>query len=406
MLMALNNVYQNIVLKLLEKMQHGKLRLSIKNGAEYSFGQGDGTSADIRVNDENFFKRIVLYGDIGFGESYMLNEWETSNLTNVISFLLGNMKYIPTLSGARKTFSPVNLLKLINRIQHVLNPNSLKGAKQNISKHYDLSNEFFSQFLDRTMTYSCALFKDPDDTLEDAQIRKYDSLCKSTKLSKDDHVLEIGCGWGGFAIHAAKNYGCKVTGITISKKQYDLARERVRAAGLEDKVNIVFEDYRKVKGEFDKVISIEMIEAVGHRYFKTYFDKINKILKPNGVLGLQAIIIPDSRYNEYRKSVDWLQKHIFPGGLLPSIAKINESLNASGNLNLYSLKEMGLSYARTLKNWYDNFQSNLGTVRALGFDDVFIRKWEYYLCSCEASFLQRNINVVQMVYARPNNPGF
>ncbi len=406
MLMALNNVYQNIVLKLLEKMQHGKLRLSIKNGAEYSFGQGDGTSADIRVNDENFFKRIVLYGDIGFGESYMLNEWETSNLTNVISFLLGNMKYIPTLSGARKTFSPVNLLKLINRIQHVLNPNSLKGAKQNISKHYDLSNEFFSQFLDRTMTYSCALFKDPDDTLEDAQIRKYDSLCKSTKLSKDDHVLEIGCGWGGFAIHAAKNYGCKVTGITISKKQYDLARERVRAAGLEDKVNIVFEDYRKVKGEFDKVISIEMIEAVGHRYFKTYFDKINKILKPNGVLGLQAIIIPDSRYSEYRKSVDWLQKHIFPGGLLPSIAKINESLNASGNLNLYSLKEMGLSYARTLKNWYDNFQSNLGTVRALGFDDVFIRKWEYYLCSCEASFLQRNINVVQMVYARPNNPGF
>ena len=406
MLMALNNVYQNIVLKLLEKMQHGKLRLSIKNGAEYSFGQGDGTSTDIRVNDVNFFKRIVLYGDIGFGESYMLNEWETSNLTNVISFLLGNMKYIPTLSGARKTFSPVNLLKLINRIQHVLNPNSLKGAKQNISKHYDLSNEFFSQFLDRTMTYSCALFKDPDDTLEDAQIRKYDSLCKSTKLSKDDHVLEIGCGWGGFAIHAAKNYGCKVTGITISKKQYDLARERVRAAGLEDKVNIVFEDYRKVKGEFDKVISIEMIEAVGHRYFKTYFDKINKILKPNGVLGLQAIIIPDSRYSEYRKSVDWLQKHIFPGGLLPSIAKINESLNASGNLNLYSLKEMGLSYARTLKNWYDNFQSNLGTVRALGFDDVFIRKWEYYLCSCEASFLQRNINVVQMVYARPNNPGF
>ena len=406
MLMALNNVYQNIVLKLLEKMQHGKLRLSIKNGAEYSFGQGDGTSTDIRVNDVNFFKRIVLYGDIGFGESYMLNEWETSNLTNVISFLLGNMKYIPTLSGARKTFSPVNLLKLINRIQHVLNPNSLKGAKQNISKHYDLSNEFFSQFLDRTMTYSCALFKDPDDTLEDAQIRKYDSLCKSTKLSKDDHVLEIGCGWGGFAIHAAKNYGCKVTGITISKKQYDLARERVRAAGLEDKVNIVFEDYRKVKGEFDKVISIEMIEAVGHRYFKTYFDKINKILKPNGVLGLQAIIIPDSRYSEYRKSVDWLQKHIFPGGLLPSIAKINESLNASGNLNLYSLKEMGLSYARTLKNWYDNFQSNLGTVRALGFDDVFIRKWEYYLCFCEASFLQRNINVVQMVYARPNNPGF
>ena len=406
MLMALNNVYQNIVLKLLEKMQHGKLRLSIKNGAEYSFGQGDGTIADIRVNDENFFKRIVLYGDIGFGESYMLNEWETSNLTNVISFLLGNMKYIPTLSGARKTFSPVNLLKLINRIQHVLNPNSLKGAKQNISKHYDLSNEFFSQFLDRTMTYSCALFKDPDDTLEDAQIRKYDSLCKSTKLSKDDHVLEIGCGWGGFAIHAAKNYGCKVTGITISKKQYDLARERVRAAGLEDKVNIVFEDYRKVKGEFDKVISIEMIEAVGHRYFKTYFDKINKILKPNGVLGLQAIIIPDSRYSEYRKSVDWLQKHIFPGGLLPSIAKINESLNASGNLNLYSLKEMGLSYARTLKNWYDNFQSNLYNIRALGFDDVFIRKWEYYLCSCEASFLQRNINVVQMVYARPNNPGF
>ena len=256
------------------------------------------------------------------------------------------------------------------------------------------------------MTYSSAFFSRNADSLEQAQMNKYERLCQEVKIGAEDYVLEIGCGWGGFAIYAASTYNCKVTGITISQEQFNFATERVKSLGLADRVEIVFEDYRKIKGQYDKIISIEMIEAVGHKYFSTYFGKINSLLKPNGILGIQAIIIPDSRYEEYRKSVDWLQKHIFPGGLLPSIAKINESVNNTGDLNLYGFKEMGLSYAKTLRHWFDNFKNNIQEVKDLGFDEVFIRKWEYYLCCCEASFMQRNINVVQMVYSRPNNPAF
>jgi cyclopropane-fatty-acyl-phospholipid synthase len=313
------------------------------------------------------------------------------------------MTHLPSVSGAKKVFSPINLLKLSNRIQHVFKPNSVEGSRKNIAAHYDLNNDFFKLFLDRTMTYSCALFDDQSESLEQGQTDKYERLCKQIRLKAADHVLEIGCGWGGFAVHAASKYNCRITGITISKEQYEFAKERIGKAGLEDRVEIVFEDYRKVQGQFDKIVSIEMIEAVGHRYFKSYFGKINQLLKPNGILGLQAIIIPDSRYDEYRKSVDWLQKHIFPGGLLPSVAKINESINLTGTMNLYGFKEMGLNYAKTLRHWLNNFNDNVASVRKLGFDEIFIRKWEYYLCCCEASFLQRNINVVQMIYARPNN---
>jgi cyclopropane-fatty-acyl-phospholipid synthase len=323
-----------------------------------------------------------------------------------MSWFILNVNQLPGMSGSTKTPGTINLLKVSNRILHAMKPNSLKGSKKNIRAHYDLSNQFFSLFLDPSMTYSSALFEEKAFTLQRAQEQKYDSLCQAVRLDEADHVLEIGSGWGGFAAYAAKKYGCKVTGITISEEQFKLSNERIKKQGLSDRVSFLLEDYRKVKGTFDKVVSIEMIEAVGHKYFKQYFAKINELLKPEGALGLQAIIIPDSRYEDYRKSTDWIQKHIFPGGLLPSIGKINESVNLTGNMNLYSLKEMGLSYARTLRNWYGNFQENLHAVRELGFDDTFIRKWEYYLCSCEASFLQRNINVVQMVYARPNNPNF
>ena len=404
--MISNPIYRKIVAGLLNRMKKGKLTITENGRSNLVFGNGNEVEADIHVNDPQFFKRIVLYADVGFGESYMLNEWETSNLTGVISFMIGNIEYIPTMSDTRKVFNPINLLKISNRLQHVFKPNSLKGSLKNISKHYDLSNDFFSRFLDPTMTYSSALFLDKDDSLEKAQIQKYDSLCRATKLTQNDHLLEIGCGWGGFAMHAARKYGCKVTGITISREQFHLAKERIKKAGLEKQIEILFEDYRKIRGKFDKIISIEMIEAVGHKYFNAYFRKINQLLKSDGVLGLQAIIVPDSRYNQYRKDIGWIQKHIFPGGLLPSIAKINESINSVGNLNLYNLKEMGLSYAQTLKNWFNNFHNNLNFIQELGFDEPFVRKWEFYLCSCEASFLLRNINVVQMVYARPNNPNF
>lgn len=399
------SIYQKIVFKLLNSMKLGRLHLSFGNSA-YEFGEGDEIAASIQVNDKEFFKQIVLHGDIGFGESFMEKRWETPDLTSVISWMIMNIENLPGMSGSAKRFNPISLLRYSDQLLQYFQPNSMRGSKRNIAKHYDLSNEFFNHFLDPSMTYSSALFLNEDDSLEKAQQQKYDSLCQSIKLTKNDHLLEIGCGWGGFAVYAAKKYGCKITGITISKAQYQYAIERVKMEKLDKQVKIVFKDYRLITGKYDKVVSIEMIEAVGHKYFSKYFERINDLLKPTGILGLQAIIIPDKRYEEYRKSADWIRKHIFPGGLLPSIRKINESINQASDLNLYSLKEMGLSYAKTLRCWYDSFNSDLTAIRKLGFDESFLRKWAYYLCSCEASFELRNINVVQMVYARPNNPGF
>ncbi|HEY9115571.1 MAG TPA: cyclopropane-fatty-acyl-phospholipid synthase family protein, partial [Bacteroidales bacterium] len=274
----------------------------------------------------------------------------------------------------------------------------------NISEHYDLSNEFFQLFLDSSMTYSSAFFETGNESLEKAQQAKYELMCRSINLKATDHVLEIGCGWGGFALYAAKNFDCKVTGITISKRQFELATERVRKANLEKKIKIVFQDYRLMEGKFDKIVSIEMIEAVGHKYFNDYFKKIDALLAKNGIVGLQAIIIPDKKYDEYRKSVDWIQKYIFPGGLLPSLEKINQSVNQTSALNLYSLNEFGLSYTKTLSKWRENMFQNLSQIKDMGFDDKFTRKWEYYFSYCEAAFQQRNINLVQLVYSRPNNP--
>jgi cyclopropane-fatty-acyl-phospholipid synthase len=399
-------IYQKLVLRMLHKMQSGTLYLSLPDSAQIKIGGKDGPVAEMTINDPAFFRQVVLYGDVGLGEAYMEKRWDTKNLTNLISWFIQNLEYLPSLSGAKKVFSPLNLLKISNRVLHILKPNSLKGSKLNISKHYDLSNEFFRNFLDSSMTYSSAFFTQPEQSLEQAQTEKYEQLCLSTGINENDHVLEIGCGWGGFAEHAAKKYGCKVTGVTISKEQFEFARARILKEKLQDRVNIILEDYRNIKGKFDKVVSIEMIEAVGHKYFPVYFSKINNLLKSDGVLGLQAIIIPDSRYDEYRKGVDWIQKHIFPGGLLPSIGVINKTVNKVSDLYLQQLREFGLSYGKTLNHWYGNLFNNLDKVKSLGFDETFIRKWEYYLCYCEAAFNTRNINVVQMVFTRPNNQKF
>ncbi|WP_379088904.1 class I SAM-dependent methyltransferase [Pedobacter sp. UC225_65] len=253
------------------------------------------------------------------------------------------------------------------------------------------------------MTYSAAYFKTPDFSLAAAQDEKYRRLCEQLHLKASDHVLEIGSGWGANAIFMAKNYGCKVTSVTISKEQQKLAQQRVAAAGLTDKVEIVIKDYRDIKGTFDKIVSVEMLEAVGHNYLETYFAKCNQVLKPNGILAFQVITSPDSRYDSLRKGVDWIQKHIFPGSLLPSVAQLNKAINNSGELTMVDLKDLGLDYARTLKLWFIEFNHKINEVKALGFDERFIRKWNYYLNYCEAAFAMRNINVMQMVYTRPNN---
>ena len=396
--------YERTILGLFANMTRGHLNLTMPDGEQIVFGKGgiNNVNGVISVNHTRFFKRSVLYGDIGFGEAYTDGDWDTPDITNVIKWFLLNVDNAPTVSGSNVRSLGLNFLKLYNRIFHINRVNTLEGSRKNISAHYDLNNEFFSLFLDPTMTYSSAYFVKEGMTLEQAQDAKYDRLCKELNLQATDQVLEIGSGWGGNAIFMAKKYGCNVTTLTISEEQFKLANERIAAAGLQEKITVLLRDYRTMKGRFDKIVSVEMIEAVGHKYLNEYFKKCHDLLKPQGLLALQAITCPDSRYDSLRKGVDWIQKHIFPGSLLPSVAAINKAVNKTGTLSLVDLKDFGLDYARTLVEWRDQFNQNISSIRSLGFDETFIRKWNYYFCYCEAAFATRNIHVMQMVYARPN----
>lgn len=399
-----HSLYKRIVLYLFSKMSLGQLTVHTPEGETLTFGDGvHPQRATITITDNNFWRVCVLFGDVGFGEAYMTGEWNTPNLTDVIQWLILNVENSPAMSGSKRMWSPVNFFKFFNTLYHKARPNSLAGSKKNIQEHYDLGNDFYKLWLDPSLTYSSALYTEPNLTLEQAQYEKYDRLCKQLKLQPTDHVLEIGSGWGGFSVYAAKNYGCKITTITISQEQYKYARERFEKENLSDKIDILLEDYRKITGRFDKIVSIEMLEAVGHKYLPVYFKKCQELLKKDGMLALQVIISPDSRYNQLRKGVDWIQKHIFPGSLLPSVAAINKAVNDTGDMTLYDLKEMGQNYARTLAEWRDNFNEKVDEIEAQGFSEQFIRKWNYYLSYCEAAFAMRNINVVQIVYARPNN---
>ncbi len=387
-------------------MNKGTLHLTLTDGEQITIGNGEGgISASIVVNDDEFYKRIILFGDIGFGEAYVDGLWDTNNITNVINWVLLNIDNAPGVSGSNIQTLSLNLLKLYNKLFHFKRANTIEGSRKNISAHYDLNNDFFASFLDPTMTYSSAYFYKDGLSLEEAQLAKYERLCRQLHLKPTDHVLEIGSGWGGNAIYMAKTYGCKVTSLTISAEQHKMAVERVEAAGLSDRVSILLKDYRLMEGVFDKIVSVEMLEAVGFSYMDVYFKKCHDLLKKNGILAIQVITSPDSRYESLRKGVDWIQKHIFPGSLLPSVGAINSAINRTGDMTMVDLKDIGLDYARTLKLWYDVFNANLSKVKALGFDDTFIRKWNYYLCYCEAAFAMRNINVMHLVYSRPNNTG-
>ncbi|MBC7616654.1 MAG: class I SAM-dependent methyltransferase [Pedobacter sp.] len=396
--------YENAVVSALCKMNRGFLNLSLPNGENLEIGEKNSTiKANLVIKNHQFFKRVVLYGDIGFGEAYVDGLWETDNITNIIKWIILNIENAPSVSGNKVKNIGLNLFKWFNRMYHNGRSNSIIGAQKNIAEHYDLNNDFFATFLDPSMTYSAAYFKTSDLSLAAAQEEKYNRLCEQLQLKATDHVLEIGSGWGANAIFMAKNYGCKVTSVTISKEQQKLAQQRVEAAGLSNKVDIIIKDYRDIEGEFDKIVSIEMLEAVGHNFYETYFAKCAEVLKPNGILAFQVITSPDSRYDHLRKGVDWIQKHIFPGSLLPSVAQLNKAINHTSDLTMVDLKDLGLDYAKTLKLWFEDFNQKVNEVKALGFDDRFIRKWNYYLNYCEAAFEMRNINVMQMVYTRPNN---
>jgi cyclopropane-fatty-acyl-phospholipid synthase len=407
--MALTDkIYRKFVLCAFARVRRGELRLTEADGAEHLFGGRDSEReeihAEISVCNRNFYRRCVLFGAIGFAEAYLAGEWETEDLTKTIAWFILNgdaMAGMKVKQGASS--AGLDLLGMMNRLGHLLRPNSKAKSRDNISEHYDLGNDFFKLWLDPTMTYSAA-YHDPSDlTLEEAQRKKWDQLCKKLQLSPHDKVLEIGCGWGGFAIHAAKHYGCRVQAVTISEEQFKEAALRVEAAGVSDLVDIVFADYRDLSGRFDKIVSIEMLEAVGDRYAETYFRKISDLLLPQGLLGIQTILCPDNQFPVLRDGVDFIQKHIFPGSLLLSMRRITEALNTTGDLNLLDYEDMTPFYARTLREWRKAFTAALPQVRALGYDEQFIRKWFYYLCYCEAAFGTRHIAVAQIIYTRPDN---
>ena len=397
-------LYQRLVLEALGAMTAGCLRLDLPGGDTLVIGTpGSEVSAYIRVVHHDFFQKCVLFGDVGFGESYVNGDWETDSISRVIAWAVLNVENSPGMSGSKARGVALNLLKSYNRLLHLVRPNSMATSRRNIAEHYDLGNEFYRLWLDSTMTYSSAYFTESGQSLELAQLAKYDALCRKLCLLPTDHVLEIGSGWGGFASHAVNTYGCRVTTITISEAQYAYAVDRFAREGISDRVDIQLADYRTLTGQYDKIVSIEMMEAIGDRFLETYFAKIHELLKPGGLVGLQYITVPDSRHDELKRGVDWIQKHIFPGSLLLSVGRVNKALNQTGDLFLHDLEDLGASYARTLHVWWERFNAHLGGVRALGFDERFVRKWNYYLQYCEAAFVTRNISVVQAVYTRPNN---
>jgi cyclopropane-fatty-acyl-phospholipid synthase len=359
--------------------------------------------AEMVVHDGRFFDCVVKSGDIGLAEAYMQGYWDSDNVAAVLCWFIVNTVHAYP-KGDMGAVWQVNLARWVNRLQHRFRPNTVAGSQKNIESHYDLSNPFFQLFLDPTMAYSSGLFQDELDDLESAQHNKFEALCQKLRLRPHDHLLEIGSGWGGFAVYAASHYGCRVTTVTVSQAQYEGACQRIHQAEMDHKVDVKICDYRDLTGQYDKIVSVEMIEAVGDAYYDTFFAQCQQLLKPNGLLVLQMITCPDDRYQLVKSHVDFIQKHIFPGSLLPSLDRIHQSVRSTTDLFMHQLDDLGNSYARTLAIWDRNFLQQLASIELLGFDATFIRKWHYYLQYCEAAFATRNITVVQAVYTRANNP--
>ncbi len=374
--------------------------LVIEDGDDsVEFGQAPGTSdinARIVVHDRSAYRDFVFGGSIGGAEAYMLGKWSSPNLLDVVRVMTANLDVLNGMDDARFVGR-----QILDRLLHWFNRNTARQARANISRHYDLSNDFFALFLDPEMMYSAAIYPRADADLDEAAVHKLDVICRKLELVPEDHLLEIGTGWGGLAIHAAREFGCRVTTTTISREQYEAARRRVREAGLEDRITVLFEDYRDLEGQFDKLVSVEMIEAVGHEYYDRYFAGCASLLKDDGLMLLQAITIPEQRFEYAQKSVDFIQKYIFPGGSLPSHESILAVLRRHTDLAMVGMQEIGLDYARTLADWRERFLARLDEVRALGFDDTFIRMWHYYLCYCEGGFEERVIGTAQILLAKP-----
>lgn len=380
----------------LSRISRGSLTVTYPEGHSRKLGRedfgGEEKEASLVVRDNAFFHKTLFHGGIGFGESYVAGDWMSDDLAGTLSFFAGNLDELKErhhlLSALGRTFAYT---------RHLLNPNTVKGSRRNIAAHYDLSNDFFALFLDRSMTYSCGIYPGPDATLQKAQELKLRTIIEMAGITAKDHVLEIGCGWGSFAIEAAKTTGCRVTGITISTQQLELARRRVRDAGLEDRVTLKLLDYRHLEGLYDKIVSIEMLEAVGHGNLGKWFAICDRVLKPGGTAVVQVITIPHERYGEYRRSSDWIRKHIFPGGHLPSLEVLRDAVKSNSTLVTTRVESIGSHYARTLEDWDVNLKENHERARGLGFDDTFLRRWEYYFAYCMAGFKTGAIDNHQIV---------
>ena len=391
----LGAVARRLVFARLATLRHGLLR--VREGNEvFEFGaEGTGPHAALTVLDPAFYAEIAFGGSVGAGEAYMLGHWQSLDLTALMRLLLRNRDALDAMeTGLARVSAPLRLAA------HWLHRNTRAGSRRNISAHYDLGNDFFRLFLDETMMYSCALFERPDMTLTQASTAKLDAICRKLALGPGDHVLEIGTGWGGFALHAAGRYGCRVTTTTISPSQHELARKRVRAAGLEDRITLLLEDYRDLKGMYGKLVSIEMIEAIGHQNFGEFFRQCAARLAPGGQMLLQSITIADHLYARARDEVDFIKRYIFPGCCIPSVSALAQAMAGASDLRIVHLEDIAPHYATTLARWRDNFLANLERVRALGYPESFCRMWEFYLCYCEAGFAERALGDVQMVLTR------
>jgi cyclopropane-fatty-acyl-phospholipid synthase len=393
----LQNFARKQVFSRVKKLKKGHLTL-IENGQKFEFGHDKSIAATITVNDAHFYGEIAFGGSIGAGEAYMLGYWSADNLTNVIRMMAANQQVMDTLEGGYQWAS-----KPLLKVLHWLNRNTTDGSRKNIAAHYDLGNDFFKLWLDSNMMYSSAIFTPQDISLEAASNKKLQVICDKLDLKPTDHVVEIGTGWGGFAIYAASHYGCKVTSTTISQQQFDLANQRIIAANLQDKITLLFNDYRDLKGQFNKLVSIEMIEAVGHQFYDAYFAKCASLLKPDGMALIQAITIADQRFDAAKNSVDFIQRYIFPGSNIPSVTAMLSSITKVSDMRVYDCEDIGPHYATTLRKWRENFLSQLPTVRILGYSEEFIKMWEFYLCYCEGGFAERVLGDVHLLLVKPEN---
>ena len=386
------------VLNRFSQLTNGLLLLT-EGETEHRFG--DDTSdasktATMKIHSPEFFRRVAFGGSLGFAESYIFGEWTSDSPTNVVRMFCRNLAVTDSANGGI-----VRLVTKLARKWHERQSNSKDGSARNIHAHYDLGNEFYSLFLDETMTYSSGVFETPESTLHEAQVAKIDRLCRKLDLKQSDHLVEIGTGWGGMAIHAAKNYGCRVTTTTISKEQHDLACLRVAEEGLGDRITLLLEDYRDLQGEFDKLVSVEMVEAVGYEYFDTFFTKCGSLLKPEGQMVIQGITMSEQRYPKYLKSVDFIQRYIFPGGCLITPKSVLDSVARTTDMRLLHVEDLAPHYGRTVRLWRERFFERIEQVRLQGFPETFIRLWDFYLSYCEAAFEERLVGTVQMQFAKP-----